>query len=143
MRNIEIGNTKNLSADKRGWQLKNIEIGRHSYQFYSKELLPLSDLSIYIIPKAFLEIEKHINFQDKTLFFCIKENHLFIIHHSEEAYCWYNTYLVAAYEMNPKDKKECIELERNISWLRISILLATISLTFLCIWFIFFHMLFV
>ena len=106
MRNIEIGNTKNLSADKRGGQLKNIEIGRHSYQFYSKELLPLSDLSIYIIPKAFLEIEKHINFQDKTLFFCIKGNHLFIIHHREEAYCWYNTYLVAAYEMNPKDKKE-------------------------------------
>ena len=57
MRNIEIGNHKNLSADKRGWQLKNIEIGRHSYQLCSKEFLPLSDLSIYIISKAFFEIE--------------------------------------------------------------------------------------
>ena len=105
MRNIEIGNHKNLSADKRGWQLKNIEIGRHSYPLCSKEFLPLSDLSVYMIPKACLEIEKYINFQDKCLFFCIKENHLFIIHHSEEAYCWYNTYLVAAYEMNPRRKR--------------------------------------
>lgn len=105
MRNIEIGNNKILCADKRGWQLKNIEIGRHSYQLCSKEFLPLSDLSIYIISKAFSEIEKYINFQDKCLFFCIKENYLFIIHHSEEAYCWYNTYLVAAYEMNSKEIK--------------------------------------
>ena len=86
MRNIEIGSNKILCADKRGWQLKNIEIGRHSYQLCSKEFLPLSDLSIYIISKAFSEIEKYINFQDKCLFFCIKENYLFIIHHSEEAY---------------------------------------------------------
>ena len=28
MRNIEIGNNKILCVDKRGWQLKNIEIGR-------------------------------------------------------------------------------------------------------------------
>ena len=114
MRNIEIGNNKILCADKRGWQLKNIEIGRHSYQLCSKEFLPLSDLSIYIISKAFSEIKKYINFQDKCLFFCIKENYLFIIHHSEEAYCWYNTYLVAAYEMNSKEIKIYIE-ERGIS----------------------------
>ena len=141
MRNIEIGNHKNLSADKRGWQLKNIEIGRHSYPLCSKEFLPLSDLSVYMIPKACLEIEKYINFQDKCLFFCIKENYLFIIHHSEEAYCWYNTYLVAAYEMNPKEKKVCIK-ERNISWLRVSFILTAIGLVFICMWFIFFHILF-
>ena len=62
MKNIEIANHKNLSADKRGWQLKNIEIGRHSYPLCGKEFLPLSDLPVYMIPKAFLEIEKHINF---------------------------------------------------------------------------------
>ena len=140
MRNIEIGNHKNLSADKRGWQLKNIEIGRHSYPLCSKEFLPLSDLSVYLIPKACLEIEKYINFQDKCLFSCIKKNYLFIIHHSEEAYCWYNTYLVAAYEMNPKEKKVCIK-ERNISWLRVSFILTAIGLVFICMWFIFFHIL--
>ena len=138
MRNIEIGNNKILCADKRGWQLKNIEIGRHSYQLCSKEFLPLSDLSIYIISKAFSEIKKYINFQDKCLFFCIKENYLFIIHHSEEAYCWYNTYLVAAYEMNSKEIKIYIE-ERGISWLRVSFILTAIGLTFICIWFIFFY----
>lgn len=141
MRNIEIGNNKILCADKRGWQLKNIEIGRHSYQLCSKEFLPLSDLSIYIISKAFSEIKKYINFQDKCLFFCIKENYLFIIHHSEEAYCWYNTYLVAAYEMNSKEIKIYIE-ERGISWLRVSFILTAIGLTFICIWFIFFHIFF-
>ena len=141
MRNIEIGNNKILCADKRGWQLKNIEIGRHSYQLCSKEFLPLSDLSIYIISKAFSEIEKYINFQDKCLFFCIKENYLFIKHHSEEAYCWYNTYLVAAYEMNSKEIKIYIE-ERGISWLRVSFILTAIGLTFICIWFIFFHIFF-
>lgn len=141
MRNIEIGNNKILCADKRGWQLKNIEIGRHSYQLCSKEFLPLSDLSIYIISKAFSEIEKYINFQDKCLFFCIKENYLFIIHHSEEAYCWYNTYLVAAYEMNSKEIKIYIE-ERGISWLKVSFILTAIGLTFICIWFIFFHIFF-
>ena len=140
MRNIEIGNNKNLCADKRGWQLKNIEIGRHSYQLCSKEFLPLSDLSIYIISKAFSEIEKYINFQDKCLFFCIKENYLFIIHHSEEAYCWYNTYPVA-YEMNSKEIKIYIE-ERGISWLKVSFILTAIGLTFICIWFIFFHIFF-
>lgn len=141
MRNIEIGNNKILCADKRGWQLKNIEIGRHSYQLCSKEFLPLSDLSIYIISKAFSEIKKYINFQDKCLFFCIKENYLFIIHRSEEAYCWYNTYLVAAYEMNSKEIKIYIE-ERGISWLRVSFILTAIGLTFICIWFIFFHIFF-
>ena len=141
MRNIEIGNNKILCADKRGWQLKNIEIGRHSYQLCSKEFLPLSDISIYIISKAFSEIEKYINFQDKCLFFCIKENYLFIIHHSEEAYCWYNTYLVAAYEMNSKEIKIYIE-ERGISWLKVSFILTAIGLTFICIWFIFFHIFF-
>ena len=118
-----------------------MEIGRHSYQLCSKEFLPLSDLSIYIISKAFSEIEKYINFQDKCLFFCIKENYLFIIHHSEEAYCWYNTYLVAAYEMNSKEIKIYIE-ERGISWLRVSFILTAIGLTFICIWFIFFHIFF-
>ena len=61
--------------------------------------------------------------------------------HSEEAYCWYNTYLIAAYEINPKEKKVCIE-ERNISWLRVSFILTAIGLAFICMWFIFFHILF-
>ena len=59
----------------------------------------------------------------------------------EEAYCWYNTYLVAAYEMNPKEKKVCIK-KRNISWLRVSFILTAIGPAFICMWFIFFHILF-
>ncbi len=55
MRNIEIGNNKILCADKRGWQLKNIEIGRHSYQLCSKEFLPLSDYQSTLYQKPFLK----------------------------------------------------------------------------------------
>ena len=50
-------------------------------------------------------------------------------------------YLIAAYEINPKEKKVCIE-ERNISWLRVSFILTAIGLAFICMWFIFFHILF-
>ena len=107
MKRLLITFDTNLNADKRGLKLKDICINNKCFELNENELKPFSDLSKYIVSQAILQLKNDVvDMADKDIFFCIKHYFLFVVHRSKEAYCWYNTYLKAIYEIDVDERTE-------------------------------------
>lgn len=105
MKRLDITFDTNLNADKRGLTLKDICINNKCFELNENDLKPFSDLHKYIANQAILQLKNDVDDMiDKDIFFCIKHYFLFIVHRNEEAYCWYNTYLKAIYEIDVNER---------------------------------------
>ena len=107
MKRLDITFDTNLNADKRGLTLKDICINNKCFELSENDLKPFSDLPKYIANQAILQLKNDVDdMVDKDIFFCIKHYFLFVVHRSEETYCWYNTYLKAIYEIDVDERTE-------------------------------------